>query len=73
MSMEKAIDILAGHLAKKAAKTKGTTSELWMDGYKAAVIWCAKHPLPEDVDLIAALDEEISKLPEKPKPISVAE
>ncbi len=62
MSMEKAIDIMAGHLAKKAAKAKGTESERYMEGYKDAVIWCAKHPLPADADLIAALDEQLAKL-----------
>ena len=64
--MEKAIDIMAAHLAKKAAKKKGTGSELWMDGYKVAVIDLAKAPMPPDAEMIAAIDAEIAKLPNKP-------
>lgn len=67
-TMEGAIEVLAMLLAKKAAKANDTTSEKWIEGYAKAVVFCAKNPLPSEADQIAALDEAIAKLPEKPAP-----
>lgn len=65
MSMERAAEILAEHIAKKAAKAKGTESERYIEGYKDAVLALAKNPMPADAELLAALDEAIAALPNK--------
>lgn len=54
--MDKAIDIAASHLAKKAAKAKGTTSDLYIQGYKDALVWSAK--LPEGLEMLTAMMAE---------------
>lgn len=74
MSMENAVNILATHLAKKAAKRKGTTSENYIEGYRDAIVFAAKNPLPPDAEMIAALDAAIDTMPgREPTPIPAEE
>ena len=65
MSMQKAAEVMAEHLARKAAKKKGTDSERYVEGYKDAVLDLAKHPMPAEADMLAALDAKIAELPDK--------
>lgn len=66
MSMKKAIETLAEHLARKMAKKKGTSSEHYIQGATDMAIFCAKNPLPPGADMIAALQDATDSLPDKP-------